>query len=489
MDKKIDGIKKANMKDVARSRKVVLESIMEETKRLEIEREQKIQKPKKMDGIYFPKTLNIEVKKNKKTEESNLAPNFKKDEDDMEDRERMDSELEMQKVKEEAARNLQEERLREDEERNKKRMDEEKKLEAIKLQKKREEELRIQKEKEEFEKSEQKRILKEKEEAEKIKYKKDKEFEKLQEIKRKEDEKIARNKREELKKQEDLKRKEQEKIAKQKAKDEKQRNKIFKKKKRAQARMAKIKSFKKKLKNIHLLLKDRLKHGCKKCVLVFFISVLSVVLLYFIFVILIIQFKFDSSFTRYLSSYFPVPALIARGDIVEYYDYLDLKNSISNQYNDQNSLSAAVKVLIMEKIILKELANKYNVKTLEQIKENFIYDKTANQVAINRANKIREMIKTKDDFVKVAVKFADEQGKLDYNSSEEAVTKFGEKIKDLEVGEISGVLFGEGGYYIVRRYEKNGSDFPISYVFVKAKTLDEYLSKTIVNSKIWSLVD
>lgn len=518
MDNKVDGIQKVKIKDVVKSRKMVLDSIAEETRRMELEQEEKKQKPKKIDGISFVKTFKKEVKKIKQLEEPHIAPDFKQDEDYIESKERKETELDMKKKKDELARRLHEERLRKEELANSKREEEEKKIETLRLQKEREEKMRIQKENEEAERINQIRILKEKKEAEKIRLEKEEEERKKQEkekeheikiakerekerirqqeikikqdkIRKKEEEKAEKKREKEEKKKEAILQKEREKIKKQKGREQKAKAKILKRKKRAEWRAEKVKLCKEICLRLFSTWKKSLRLGFRKFFYIFSISILLIILFYFIFIILVIQFKIDSKFSRLTSKFFPVPALISRGSIVDYYQYKDFKNSISDRYNDEEELSRAAKTLIVEKMVLDELAMKYSVSDFDKIKENYIFDADANQVAFNRITKIKEMIKDKDDFVRIAVKYGDEQGKLDYNSSDEAALKFGEKIKDLEVGEVSGVLIGKDGYYIARRYEKNGSNFPISYVLIKTRTLEEYLNRTALGSKIWSLVD
>jgi len=489
MDKKVDGIKKIDSKNVSKYRKVVLDSIMKETERIEAEQGLKEQRSKKIDGIHFSKSLKLRDKGNTYPDEKKLAPNFKEDEEAIEGEKEVDSEGKIKEEKEALAKRLREERMRREKEENERRKTEEKKANELRLKNKKEEEVRIQKEKEAAKKIEEEKVEKQKKEQEKLRIKKEIELKKIQEEKMRKAEAEKNKKEKELRKQEEIEKKKQEKIFKEKARKENERNKLLQKKKRAQERAAKIEKIKGNFKNLKVFLAGKFKLYFKKCFVIFSLAVLITLLLYFLLIVFIINFKIDSPFTRYISKYFPIPALITEGNIVEYYEYQDQKKSLSDQYESEDSLNMAVKILIMKKIIINNLANKYNVGTIDELKDNFIYDKSANQVAINRISKIREMIKTKDDFVRVAVKYGDDQGKLDYNSSDEAVSKFGEKVKDLEIGAISDVLVGEDGYYIVRRYEKDGSDFSISYVFVKAKTLDEYLSETISSSKVWSFVD
>src|SRR3989339_780044 len=206
-----------------------------------------------------------------------------------------------------------------------------------------------------------------------------------------------------------------------------------KKKKAAKKREALIKKYKSKIKSLFKYLHLRTFKTTKKVIyfcLFFFVVIL---ILYFIFVSVILKFDIDNVLSRFVADFIPVPALATSDGIIEYYKYKDLKDNFKNT-EGETDIDKKIQSLIVREIAINNLIKRYGVSF--------------------------------SDF--------ENHDKL---------------MEDLEVNEISEVIFSGDGYYIFRCYYKTEEETTLNYVFVKSKTLDDYLSEYIKNYKLLSFVD
>ncbi len=257
-----------------------------------------------------------------------------------------------------------------------------------------------------------------------------------------------------------------------------------KKKEKRQQRLKKIRHKIKHLKGRYHKLYLRIKGNFFKKFLILFVVVCIVFLVFYIcFVLMIIKFNIDNRTARFIDKYLIVPIMFTNIGIIDYYDYVDIKK------RHKSFSKKKIKNNLLKDKILDNLAKKYHITNKDknisskEIVNQLFFDRDINAVGINRINKIKELMKKDGNFVKIAVKYGDRQGKVDYKNSQEAAKRFGESIKYLQIGETSDILIGSDGYYIIKRYAKKGV-FAISYVFVKAKTLDEYINEELGKVKI-----
>jgi hypothetical protein len=196
----------------------------------------------------------------------------------------------------------------------------------------------------------------------------------------------------------------------------------------------------------------------------------------------------------------PYPAYVSRDGIISFYDYIDIKNKLINQYEEQDLLERAVKMTVLENIIVNNLADKFKINFINSDddileKKNILsllimQDNTINQVGLSRINKIKALINEEGDFVKTANKYGDSQDKITISIKDnENLPEYFDKIKNMEIGEVSDVINDEAGYYIYRCFDKRNDNLYLSYVYVKGKTLDEYIKETSSKYRLWSLVD
>ncbi|MCD4762079.1 hypothetical protein K8R32_03925 [bacterium] len=243
---------------------------------------------------------------------------------------------------------------------------------------------------------------------------------------------------------------------------------------------------------------ERIKFNWRKILLLLFASLAFGLLVYIIFFITVIKFSIDSPATRKIAGYFPLPVLIAKTGIVEYYDYLDLKNSLALQGIFEEDLDREVKIQIAIKMAFNDLVVKYRLmedkKTLtreelyQAVSERVIYDSDINSVSIYRIKKIKQMIDKEGDFVRTAARYGDKLGKISITKDNEADLHYAPEVKNLPVDEVSDIIITPEGYYIFRCYGKNEDSVDLSFVFNKAKTLDEYLEELIKEYQFLSLV-
>src|SRR3989339_176717 len=267
-----------------------------------------------------------------------------------------------------------------------------------------------------------------------------------------------------------------------------------KKKKAAKKREALIKKYKSKIKSLFKYLHLRTFKTTKKVIYFCLFFLVVILILYFIFVSVILKFDIDNVLSRFVADFIPVPALATSDGIIEYYKYKDLKDNFKNT-EGETDIDKKIQSLIVREIAINNLIKRYGVsfsdfenhdKLMEFLESKAMYDNAINQVAINRIKKIKGMIDDNNDFVRISTKFGDKMGKISINKNTDP-DKNG--LKDLEVNEISEVIFSGDGYYIFRCYYKTEEETTLNYVFVKSKTLDDYLSEYIKNYKLLSFVD
>lgn len=241
-----------------------------------------------------------------------------------------------------------------------------------------------------------------------------------------------------------------------------------------------------------------IKKQSRHTTMIVFIAVAILTLIYTTFTILIIKTEMDNSFTRRFSLLFLVPAYITNNGIVEYYDYKDIKDEIRLNYQNESELETVTKITVIERMILDQLLIKHGLspyqeakreEILKSLSERIVFDHEINQVGIKRIKKIQELIKEENEFVQVANKYGDEQDQLTITKINEAQYSFSGEVKQLTAGEISKIIYAPEGYYIFRVESKTPDAIALSYVFIQAKTLDQYLNDTIRGFKLWSLVE
>jgi len=274
------------------------------------------------------------------------------------------------------------------------------------------------------------------------------------------------------------------------------------KEKRKLARAKKIKKYRKNIKIKLSAFLNLSRIFCKRTAAVLAYLLVLLLAFYIALSFIIIGFKIDNKLTRKIADYITIPALITNYGIVDYYDYQDKLAAAARQnYQTVSAADAAVKIkqqacqwainnLIYQKLVAKyrlELAasasgNKYN------LAKQVILDDEINQVSLARVQKIEDLLKASKDFSEVK-KFGDGFGERVYLKRNLAESKFSQAINSLPIGQISSKIVTASGFYIIEKYSESGDVIAVKYIFVKAKTLDDYLTEKQNNLKVFSLVD
>lgn len=323
---------------------------------------------------------------------------------------------------------------------------------------------------------------KEKQEKEKI-AEKERQKKIDEEIKKHEEEEKKRNL---LKKENELKRK---------RKEKEKKIKIQNKKKNKELRKKKLRDIRK---NISSVCISSIKHFFKvfkEFVYIIFIVFNLFIVGYFLFAIVVLKFDVDMPLFRDISQSVPIPAFVTKNGVVEYYRYYDLKQEIKDSYSnlDVQEMEKIVKVELVKKIIFEDLAREYGLEgednLIEKMQKKIAFDEEINQVAFSRIQKIKFMFNSGHDFIKTAIKYGDQTGSVTVDNNGREFFSFGKDVINMQVGDISDVINTPEGYYIFRCVSRDSQEVNLNYVFMRSKTLDDYISEVAGNYKIWSLVD
>ncbi len=283
---------------------------------------------------------------------------------------------------------------------------------------------------------------------------------------------IRENKRlEKIKRAEEIKRiKEELKLAKIKAKE-----KIKIKRKKA------IKIFKKNLKyklnSLFLAVKKNFFYG----ILYLFIFLIFT---YLFFCLLVLRFKIDNSFVKKIEYSIPVPAVITSQGIINYHDFININKNNFNNLNQKRDILA-------NWLILNNLSKKYNLPPNtqeEDLVKSFIVDDDYNQVGFSRIKKINDLVKNINNIEELS-RYADKYQDLSYYNAEDASKIFGPGILNLKDNQISDIILSPTGYYIVQVINNINGQLGIKYLFVGAKTLDQYVAEKLSKIKIFILAN
>jgi len=239
------------------------------------------------------------------------------------------------------------------------------------------------------------------------------------------------------------------------------------------------KNFNNKLNEILFVVKRNIGYAALYLVLFLTIS-------YAVFCLLILRLNLDNNAIRKIEKFFPAPAVVANQGLINYYDFKEIKNSNYENFNFSDK-----KIALTKWIIFKQLSKKYDL-SFDPSGDNlivaFIADVDFNQVGLSRIKKISELLKNTDSMEKLS-KYADQYSDVAYYDNESAREKFGKTIFNLNLNQISNIIFGSDGYYILQVVDKSNDRLGIKYLFVGAKTLNQYINERLTKIKIFILAN
>jgi len=261
------------------------------------------------------------------------------------------------------------------------------------------------------------------------------------------------------------------------------------------ARAKKFKRFKKRLKK-----KFSKIYGKRKVFAYIILSLLAFFFVsYLVFNLILISFNVDNKYTRLIANYLPVPAYITNIGMINYYDYKDMTNRVKSNYNQTkqiktaSEIKTAVEQNLIRSIIYSDLAEKYKLKANKEDLEKIlaieiVKDRQINQIGISRIGKIYNLLNSGNNLETLKI-YADDYSSGSYFSHDQALEKFGSVVDSLAVGQISNIIPTSQGYYIIRINDKSDNNLDLTYLFVKAETLDDYTNQQLSKIRVFSLVN
>lgn len=204
--------------------------------------------------------------------------------------------------------------------------------------------------------------------------------------------------------------------------------------------------------------------------------------IYLLLVFLILNYGLRIPFLAFVSEKIFVPAFISADGIIAYDDFLELKKQ--NFLPDGDKESAKAKIANF--FVMDRLEKRLGTSNEKEIRVRLARDTQANLAPYNRIKKIKSTIVEEGSFVKAAQKFG-EAGKANINTSNLEAYEFGPSVGHLEADQTSDIITTPSGYYIVHCYAKEGDNLSLSYIFIPAITLEEYIDENTANYHFWSL--
>jgi len=125
----------------------------------------------------------------------------------------------------------------------------------------------------------------------------------------------------------------------------------------------------------------------------------------------------------------------------------------------------------------------------EKASQAVLSDREINYPALSKIAAIKQAAEAGRDFYTVAEEMGDGLGFGEYYSYDEAISIFGDSAASLSAGQTSDAFVVDNKYYIVHCFARRENSIGLRHVFVKAKTLDDYIQEAISGLKVWSFVD
>lgn len=265
-------------------------------------------------------------------------------------------------------------------------------------------------------------------------------------------------------------------------------------KKRQKEKRRRIREFKRHFANLGFYLRKNIKLS-KSISLLSYLVVFSFIIclfLYSIFAFILLELHLDNRVLRMISAFVPVPAIIYDGNVIPYYAYADMQKEYQHG-SGQQSFNAYLAKTIIGESMLRKYGMKGSLddpKTIEEFEKKIIFDVAINDVGISRIKKIREMAEKNSDFVSVSNKFGDSFGQIVIkNDAQNLFADFQNELKALEPKKISRIEYAADGYYLFYCLDKSADNSEFAYVFVKAKSYNEYLNEAMKRFTYWNLTN
>ena len=269
------------------------------------------------------------------------------------------------------------------------------------------------------------------------------------------------------------------------------------------------------------------------------------------------KYPITNNLNQILIRKLPFPAMAVNYRVVRYSQYFDDLRLLGDYYFSEEELKLSVgevlekskDQLVVEKIIekrlLENLADRYNIKVVEneineyfnelavaegeekfldkiynqygltkklfnekivyyivlkdKIKGYFIKDEKAHQGAALRIKKVQELLKKNpNDFETLAEKYSEDVhalkgGDIGYIKFDNMEERLKQSIMGLNIGDISEIIKEESGYYIIKVQDikegRDGQDVWLKKITIFTNyTFEDYLEDLKEKAKIWKLI-
>lgn len=237
------------------------------------------------------------------------------------------------------------------------------------------------------------------------------------------------------------------------------------------------------------------------------VGLVGLFLVYVMFCLSLYTFSIDNSVARLIARYLPVPAIITDFGTINFYDYLDAKDTAFKQVARTRTAEASGQLagemarqeLVRNRIVL-DLAQgyaligqgdvaKFNFKTIEEkLKLAVVKDVKYNRFAISKVEKIKKELTAGKDFDET-LSSLDLVANVEYFTSETMKKRFGKQSSGLIEQGKPEIIITPSGYYVVKNDGNLQGLIGLKYVFIKAVTLDEVLMKELRLAKVIILVN
>lgn len=220
---------------------------------------------------------------------------------------------------------------------------------------------------------------------------------------------------------------------------------------------------------------------------IIFVFLFSLFAFYAVFCVAVLRLRFDNIIIRQALDYLPVPAVITSRGIIGYTDFKNLENESYLSLDPDGR-----KYYLAEWVITRDLKRRYGFAdgaAVDDLAARYALDSDFNLAGLSRINKIRQLLRDGEEIEKLA-KYADEYNDAVYYDSDlEAAREFGPTVRDLGVGQTSGLILHSNGYYIIKRISAGANRFGLKYIFVKGQTLEQYIGRELARTNVFILAN
>ena len=221
--------------------------------------------------------------------------------------------------------------------------------------------------------------------------------------------------------------------------------------------------------------------------MIILLGLLGFAFIYLFLTSLVLNFGKSSVALNRIGANMDIPIIISPDGVIDFENY----NKLINGLDGENLKGEFINEKIAQLFILDKLFKKHDLDggadSIDDLKKSLIFDEDVNLAPINRIKKIKKIIDIEGDFVKIAQKYGNIYS-ADINKDNINDFDFAQEIKGIQGSETSDIIATQKGYYLVHCFERVEDDFSISYVFIAASTLDDYLLETSRKYKFWNLL-